>query len=89
VTDSWNIAGLLRDLTARDQHPAIIIFGEDGVATWDSATVADKALRLARGLRDAGVDRATGWRCGRSTPPGLDRCGPLRARGRRGGGADG
>jgi long-chain acyl-CoA synthetase len=55
VTDSWDIAGLLRDLTARGQHPAVIIFGEDGVATWGSATVADKALRLARGLRDAGV----------------------------------
>jgi long-chain acyl-CoA synthetase len=55
VTTSWNITGLLRDLTARNQHPAIIPFGEDRVATWDSATVADKTLRLASGLRDAGV----------------------------------
>jgi acyl-CoA synthetase (AMP-forming)/AMP-acid ligase II len=50
---------LLRDLTARGQHPAVIAFGEDGVATWDSGTVADKALRLARGLRDAGVGRGS------------------------------
>ena len=55
MTTSWNITGLLRDLTARNQHPAIIPFGEDRVATWDSATVADKTLRLASGLRDAGV----------------------------------
>src|SRR5208282_1123545 len=54
VTQSWSIAGLLRDLAARGQHPAVISFGEDGVATLDSATVADRALRLARGLRDAG-----------------------------------
>jgi hypothetical protein len=55
VTACWNIGSLLRDLTARGQHPAVIAFGEDGVATWDSGTVADKALRLARGLRDAVV----------------------------------
>jgi long-chain acyl-CoA synthetase len=55
VTDSWDIAGLLRDLTARGQHPAVIAFGENGSVTWESATVADEALRLAGGLRDAGV----------------------------------
>jgi long-chain acyl-CoA synthetase len=59
VTACWNIGSLLRDLTARGQHPAVIAFGEDGVATWDSGTVADKALRLARGLRDAGVGRGS------------------------------
>jgi long-chain acyl-CoA synthetase len=57
VTHSWTIAGLLRDLAARGQHPAVIAFSDDGAVTWDSATVADKALRLARGLRDAGVGR--------------------------------
>jgi long-chain acyl-CoA synthetase len=55
VTESWSIAGLLRDLTVRDRHPAVIAFGVEGSETWDSATVADKALRLARGLRDAGI----------------------------------
>ena len=55
MTDSWNIGGLLRDLTARGEHPAVIAFGEDSVATWDSASVAGKALRLAGGLREAGV----------------------------------
>src|SRR6267378_2256419 len=57
LIDRWNIVGLLRDLTARDQHPGVIAFAEDGVASWDSGTVADKALRLAHGLQDAGV----GW----------------------------
>jgi long-chain acyl-CoA synthetase len=55
VTESWSIAGLLRDLTARDRHPAVITFGEEGSETWDSATVADKTVRLARGLRDVGI----------------------------------
>src|SRR6516225_11670124 len=55
MTASWNIGGLLSGLTARGQHPAIISFGPEGSETWDSAKVADKALRLARGLRDAGI----------------------------------
>ena len=55
MTASWNVGGLLRGLTARGQHPAIISFGPEGSETWDSAKVADKALRLARGLRDAGI----------------------------------
>jgi len=55
VTASWNIDGLLRDLALRDRHPAVIAFAVEGSETWDSATVADNARRLARGLRDTGV----------------------------------
>src|SRR5437879_11423319 len=55
----WDIVGLLRDLKARDQHPGVIAFAEDGVASWDSGTVADKVLRLAHGLQDAGVGRGS------------------------------
>ena len=55
MTVPWTIAGCLRDLTARGRHPAVVSFVKDGVAIWDSATVADKALCLARGLREAGV----------------------------------
>ena len=55
MTASWNIGGLLRDLALRDRHPAVIAFAVEGSETWDSATVADKALRLARRLRDTGV----------------------------------
>jgi hypothetical protein len=64
VTARWNIGGLLSALTARGRQPAVISFGEGGTATWDSATLADKVLVLARGLRDAGVsggDRVTLW----------------------------
>src|SRR6267143_1313444 len=57
LIDRWDIVGLLRDLTARDQHPGVIAFAEDGVASWDSGTVADKALRWAHGLQDAGFGR--------------------------------
>src|SRR6266404_7925636 len=57
LIDRWDIVGLLRDLTARGQHPGVIAFAEDGVASWDSGTVADKALRLAHGLQDAGFGR--------------------------------
>src|SRR6266404_2248661 len=59
LIDRWNIVGLLRDLTGRDQHPGVIAFAEDGVASWDSGTVGDKALRLAHGLQDAGVGRGS------------------------------
>jgi long-chain acyl-CoA synthetase len=55
VAASWNITGLLHDLTARGRDPAVIAFGVDDSHAWDSATVADKALRLAGGLRDTGV----------------------------------
>jgi long-chain acyl-CoA synthetase len=57
VTQPWTIDRLLGDLAARGHHPAIIAFGDDGTVTWDSATVADKALRLARGLSESGVSR--------------------------------
>ncbi len=55
----WSIRGLLCDLAARGPHPAVVALAEDGIAAWDSATLADKALRLARGLRDSGVSRGT------------------------------
>jgi long-chain acyl-CoA synthetase len=55
VTAPWNIGGLLSALRARGGHPAIISFGEAGTATWSSETLADKALLLAHGLRDAGI----------------------------------
>jgi long-chain acyl-CoA synthetase len=58
VTASWNISGLLSGLTLRNRHPAVIAFGAEDSETWDSATLADRTLRLARGLRDAGVGGA-------------------------------
>jgi long-chain acyl-CoA synthetase len=47
---------LLSGLTLRGRHPAVIAFETEDGQIWDSATVADKALRLSRGLRDSGVD---------------------------------
>ena len=32
----WTIGGLLRELAARGEHPGVISFGDDGVATWGS-----------------------------------------------------
>ena len=57
VTVSWNIGGLLSGLAQRGRHPAVIAFGVNGSEAWDSATIADNARRLARGLRDAGIVR--------------------------------
>ena len=57
MTASWNISGLLSGLALRDRHPAVIAFGVEGSQTWDSATLAEKALRLARGLRDTQIGR--------------------------------
>ena len=53
----WSIAGLVHDLGARGQDPAVIAFGEDGATSWACATVAEKVLGLAGGLHDAGVGR--------------------------------
>ena len=64
MTASWNIGGLLSGLALRDRHPAVIAFGVEGSQTWDSATLAEKALRLARGLRDTGIgggERVAFW----------------------------
>jgi long-chain acyl-CoA synthetase len=51
----WTIGGLLRELTARGEHPAVISFGEDGVVKWGSTALAEQALSLARDLREDGV----------------------------------
>ena len=56
LIDRWDIIGLLRDLAARGKHPCVIAFAEEDVASWDSATVGNQALRFAHGLQDAGVD---------------------------------
>jgi long-chain acyl-CoA synthetase len=64
VTAPWNIGSLSSALSARGQHPAVISFGEERMATWDSTTLADKTLSLARGLRVAGInagDRVALW----------------------------
>ena len=57
VVGPWTIGGLLRDLAARGRHPAIVSFGADGMATWDSAEVADKVLRFSLGLQQRGIVR--------------------------------
>jgi long-chain acyl-CoA synthetase len=54
---AWTIGGLLRDLAARGRHPSVVSFGEDGMTTWDSAEVADKALRFSFGLLRSGIVR--------------------------------
>src|SRR5712671_5324140 len=59
LIDRWDMVSLLRDLTARGQHLCVIAFAEDGVASWDSKTVGDRAFRLARGLQDAGVSQGS------------------------------
>lgn len=48
----WTIGALLRDLAARGEHPAVISFGEDGVVTWGSETLAERARSLACRLRE-------------------------------------
>jgi long-chain acyl-CoA synthetase len=54
---AWTIGGLLRDLAGRGRHPAVVSFGADGMATLDSAELADKVLRLALGLQQSGLAR--------------------------------
>jgi long-chain acyl-CoA synthetase len=59
VIAGWTIGGLLRDLAARGRHPAVVSFGEDGMATWESAEVADKVLRFSLGLQQSGTVRGS------------------------------
>ena len=47
----WTIGGLLRDLTTRGEHPAVISFGEDGVVTWGSEALAENTPGV-RGIED-------------------------------------
>jgi long-chain acyl-CoA synthetase len=56
---SWTIGGLLRDLAARGRHPAVVSFGEDEMATWDSAALADTVLRLSLGLQRSGAHQGS------------------------------
>jgi long-chain acyl-CoA synthetase len=55
----WTIGGLLNELTARGGHPAVISFGKDGIVTWGSEALAEKALSLARCLTENGVDKGS------------------------------
>ncbi|MGC2412721.1 MAG: AMP-binding protein, partial [Stellaceae bacterium] len=56
MTAPWEICGLLRALSARGRHPAVISYGEGKTLTWDSETLARNSLRLARSLRENGLD---------------------------------
>jgi acyl-CoA synthetase (AMP-forming)/AMP-acid ligase II len=53
----WTIGDLLRKLAARRAHPAVISLGDDGVVTWSSKALAEKALSLAHELRAKGGDK--------------------------------
>jgi long-chain acyl-CoA synthetase len=57
VIAPWTIGDLLRDLTVRGAHPAVISFDEDGVVTCGSKALAETALSLARALRERGVEK--------------------------------
>ena len=57
MTAPWEIRELLRALSARGGHPAVISYGEGKTLTWDSETLARNSLRLARSLRETGLDR--------------------------------
>ena len=56
---SWSVGGLLRALTRREHHPAVIAFNDSGLETWDGESLADNARRLAHGLRQSGLDRGS------------------------------
>ena len=58
-TVGWTIGGLLRGLADRGRHPAIISFEDGAIGIWESATVADKVLHLASGLRQRGAGKGS------------------------------
>ena len=72
ASTAWTIDVLLSDLSARGRHPAVIAFTATGIANWDSAALADNALRLAFGLRAEGIakgDAVALW--APNSPPGV------------------
>jgi long-chain acyl-CoA synthetase len=44
-------------LSARGERQALVALGEEGVDIWSYGELGDLVLRLARGVREAGVDR--------------------------------
>jgi len=54
----WSIAGLVHDLGARGQDPAVIAFGEDGATSWACATVKLTRFRGARQAFNGGFSDA-------------------------------
>ena len=51
----WGTRELLRELSARGGHPAVISYGDDETLIWDGATLAHNTLKLARRLRQSGI----------------------------------
>ncbi len=58
MSAEWSVAGLLRSLAQRGQHPAVVRFGAAGQTVWSCAALAEQAVTLAHGLREAGLGRA-------------------------------
>jgi long-chain acyl-CoA synthetase len=58
MSSDWTVAGLLRSMARRGQHPAVILPGAAGRTVWSYAALAQDAVTLARGLREAGLRRA-------------------------------
>ncbi len=56
MNSPWESRELLRELSARGRHPAVISYGDDETLIWDGATLAHNALKLARSLRQRGID---------------------------------
>src|SRR5829696_7399952 len=59
VTDGGRTLGssVVDGLSARGERPSLVALGEEGVEIWTYGELADRVLRLACGLRRAGVDR--------------------------------
>jgi long-chain acyl-CoA synthetase len=58
MTGSWSVAGLLGDLAARGEAPALLQATEDGgIERWSGAQLAAEARAVAAGLRARGVAR--------------------------------
>src|SRR5215211_8326715 len=61
----WRVTGggrtlgssVVDGLSARGERPSLVALGEEGVEIWTYGELADRVLRLACGLRRAGVDR--------------------------------
>ena len=57
LTGGWNIAALLQAIAGRGQHPAVIVWGTDGLSITSSEALVRQATTVANRLLQHGISR--------------------------------
>jgi long-chain acyl-CoA synthetase len=57
LTSRWNIAALLQAIAGRGQHPAVVVWGMDGLSITSSEALVRQATTVANSLLQHGISR--------------------------------